>query len=221
MKTRYLAILATLAFLGFSVPAAAHPCKHHDDKSDEHCIPDTEPAPSGGGKAFLFEIDEEEFPGPECLGAECLIICGGAINPTGDSSGQFSVSGNVLWDPNNIHVHFKLQLKDVDPGTYPIHGNNDIECPGTEATNPFDFPACEGGICTVGHVSITVKQNGQGRTSGVLQLPGCDAGKTTTVWVTVPLNVPIVPGQLPQILRSTPVTIVLPPNEVGTGDSCP
>ncbi len=32
MKTRYLAILATLAFLGFSVPAAAHDCEDHKNK---------------------------------------------------------------------------------------------------------------------------------------------------------------------------------------------
>ncbi len=36
MKTRYLAILATLAFLGFSVPAAAHPCER--DPGHKHCI---------------------------------------------------------------------------------------------------------------------------------------------------------------------------------------
>ena len=36
MKTRYLAILATLAFLGFSVPAAAHPCDR--DPGHKHCI---------------------------------------------------------------------------------------------------------------------------------------------------------------------------------------
>ncbi len=37
MKIRYFTILATLAFLGFSATAAAHPCERHEDKSDKHC----------------------------------------------------------------------------------------------------------------------------------------------------------------------------------------
>jgi hypothetical protein len=45
MKTRYLALLATLAFLGFSVLAAAHDCSRHaeDDKDHKHCINDSGP----------------------------------------------------------------------------------------------------------------------------------------------------------------------------------
>ncbi len=35
MKTRYFAMLTTLAFLGFSVPAAAHPCER--DPGHKHC----------------------------------------------------------------------------------------------------------------------------------------------------------------------------------------
>ena len=156
---------------------------------------------SGGGKAFLFEIDGTESE-----------ICGGVTNPTAASFGHVSWSGNVLWDAVVIHVHTKLQLKNVDPDTYPIFGNNDIYCPVGSGTNPLLVPLCEGGFCPL---EIIVKQNRQGRTSGVLRLPGCDAGKTTTVWVTVPINFPT------KILRSTPVTIVLPPNEVRIGESCP
>ena len=37
MNTRYLAILATLAFLSFSVPAAAHDCSRHADPNHKHC----------------------------------------------------------------------------------------------------------------------------------------------------------------------------------------
>ncbi len=199
MKTRYLAILATPAFLGFSVPAAAHECGRHSNPDHKHCAGD--PAPSGGGKAFLFEIDGTESE-----------LCGGVTNPVGDSFGHVSWSGNVLWDPVVIHVHTKLQLKNVDPDTYPIFGNNDIDCPVGNATDPLLVPLCEGGFCPL---EIIVKQNRQGRTSGVLQLPGQNCGETTTVWITVIVN------DLSIILRSTPVTIVLPPNEVGTGDSCP
>ncbi len=216
MKTRYLAILATLTFLGFSAPAAAHECSRHGEGSThKHCA-DPAPEPSGGGKALLFETDDGLLvPGDDEYIADAeFLICGGTTDPTGDSHGQFSVSGNVLWDENNIHVHFKLQLKDVDPGEYQIFGNNGIKCPGTQLTNPLDFPAWEGGFPDV---TITVKQNRQGRTSGVLRLPGCDPDETTSVWVTVPVTI----NGFPKFLRSTPVTVVLPPNEVGTGTSCP
>ena len=203
MKTRFLAILATLAFLGFSVPAAAHECIGHKNKDHKHCVAD--PAPSGGGKAFLFEINATD-----------VLICGGATD-TGASFGHVSWSENVLWDPEFIHVHFKLQLKDVDPGTYDIFGNYDCaECRIEDigcVDDPVDFPLCEGGDCDL---TITVKQNRQGRTSGALRLPGCDPNKTTTVWVTVTVTV----NGFTKILRSTPVTVVLPPNEVGTGQSC-
>ena len=36
MKTRYSVLLATVVFLGFSVPAAAHPCEDPDD-DHKHC----------------------------------------------------------------------------------------------------------------------------------------------------------------------------------------
>ncbi len=198
MKTRYLAILATLAFLGFSVPAAAHDCIDHKNQDHKHCGAD--PAPSGGGKALLFEI--------------AAIACDANPVSVAASFGHVSWAGNVLWDPENIHVHFKLQLKDVDPGTYDVLGNNDGAGLGRACgTGTPDFPLCEGGVCDL---KITVKQKGQGRTSGVLRLPGCDPGETTTVWVTVTVTVN---GEA-KILRSTPITIVLPPNEVGTGQSC-
>ena len=195
MKTRYLALLATLAFLGFSVPAAAHDCGRHADQNHKHCV--SAPAPSGGGKALLFKIANAE-------------TCEPVIDTGAASFGQVTWAGNVLWSPEVIHVHFKLQLKDVDPGTYDILGNNDGDGLGRACgTGTPDFPLCEGGNCGL---TITVKQNGQGRTSGELQLPGHDPGETTTVWVTVTVTV----NGFTEILRSTPVTIVLPPNEVGT-----
>ncbi len=58
MKTRYLATLATLVFLGFSVPAAAHDCGRHDDKTHKHCGGD------GPQTTFTVEVtagDDEEF----------------------------------------------------------------------------------------------------------------------------------------------------------------
>ncbi len=202
MKTRYLAILATLALLGFSVPAAAHDCDGHKNKEHKHCVSD--PAPSEGGKALLFEI-----------AAADVSKCDATPVSVDTSFGHVSWAGNVLWDPNNIHVHFKLQLKDVDLGTYPILGNNDGDDLGRAcSTGTPDFPLCADDNCTAS--SITVKQNLQGRTSGALRLPGCDTDEPTTVWATVTVTV----DGSTKILRSTPVTVVLPPNEVGTGTSC-
>ena len=52
MKTRYLVILATLAFLGFSVPAAADRCAGDGD-THRHCKPVDPPAPSATYTAEL------------------------------------------------------------------------------------------------------------------------------------------------------------------------
>ena len=51
MNTRYLAILVTLALLGFSVPAAAHPCERK--LGHRHCDPEDPPTPSATYKAEL------------------------------------------------------------------------------------------------------------------------------------------------------------------------
>ncbi len=74
-----------------------------------------------------------------------------------------------------------------------------------------DVPLC-GGDDLCPPMVITVKQNQQGRTSGALRLPGHNPDEPTTVWVTVTV---LINGSM-KILRSTPVTVVLPPNEVGT-----
>lgn len=54
MKTRYLMILTALAFLGFSVSAAAHPCDRHDDKSHKHC--DNEPGGGDGSIVYTAKL---------------------------------------------------------------------------------------------------------------------------------------------------------------------
>ena len=57
MKTRYLAVLATVAFLGFSVPASAHPCSRDDRPEHKHC--------NGGGDDSVNEAKYSlEFFGP-------------------------------------------------------------------------------------------------------------------------------------------------------------
>ncbi len=157
----------------------------------------------GGGKALRFEIDVND-----------VFKCDATPVSEDASFGQVTWAGNVLWDPKNIHIHFKLQLKDVDPGTYDILGNNGIEC----VDYVGDYAICESDeVDDCVPESITVKESRrQGRTSGALRLPGCDTNIPTTVWVTVTVD----NGNTTRILRSTPVTIVLPPNEVGTGNSC-
>ncbi len=201
--------VASILTFGLSTEiASAHGSHPHNDpctgphKKDSGC--DGGGDSSEGGKAFLFEI-----------AAADVSKCDATPVSVDTSFGHVSWAGNVLWDSNNIHVHFKLQLKDVDLGTYPIFGNNDGDDLGRAcSTGTPDFPLCADDNCTAS--SITVKQNLQGRTSGVLQLPGHDPGETTTVWATVTVSV----NGDTKILRSTPVTVVLPPNEVGTGTSC-
>ena len=148
----------------------------------------------GGGKAFLFEVK-----------GLAVDECGGnTTDRLGASFGQVDWNEKILWDPNFIHVHLKLQLKDVDLGTYEVFGNFDPAC----GTGRVDRPLCEGGDCDV---SVTVKQSGKGRTIGVLRIcPFQDAGDPVTVWLTVTVNV----NGSTKILRSTPVTMLLPPNQV-------
>ena len=197
-----LAIAAVFTLGLAAAPALANPADSKGCHDHKPCVSD--PEPSGGNKGLLFEINFADVQ-----------TCGGATDltrtdPTGDSNGQVSWAGNVLWDPNNIHVHLKLQLKNVEPGEYgPILGGNDIDC---KVSAIDDIPLCGGGDCEPNF--ITVKQKRQGRTSGALRLPGCHTDETTTVWVTVTVD-DGAGGD--KILRSAPVTVVLPPNEVGTG----
>ena len=199
MKTAKIIPTSTLmvAALGLALglaaaPALANPADSEGCHDHKECVAD--PSPSGGGKALLFAVK-----------GLAVDECGGnTTDPLGASFGQVDWKENILWDPNFIHVHLKLQLKDVDPGTYEVFGNFDPAC----GTGRVDRPLCEGGVCDV---SVTVKQSGKGRTSGVLRIcPFQDAGTLVTVWLTVTVN-----GST-KILRSTPVTMVLPPNQVGS-----
>ncbi len=64
MKTRYLAILATLAFLGFSVPAAAHPCDRDPGEDHKHCLAAT---PQTTFTANI-EVSSSSTPSVLCMG---------------------------------------------------------------------------------------------------------------------------------------------------------
>ena len=205
LSTLSLALAIAVFALAFANPSSAQGKTCAPDDTRPKCADDTGGGggddPSEGGKALLFVIDD-------------ALSCDPGVS-VAKSFGQVTWAGNVLWDPINIHVHFKLQLKDVNPITepgYQIFGNNALEC----APSDGDFPACEGGVCDV---RITVKQNRQGRTSGVLRFDEFHApNSTTTVWVTVDVG----DVDHPMVLRSTPVTVVLPPNEVGCGtNACP
>ena len=213
MKTAKIIPTSTLmvAALGLALglaaaPALANPADSKGCHDHKDCGSGDDS--SEGGKAFLFQIFN-------------IDTCEPTID-TGISFGNVSWKGNILFDPKNIHVHFTLQLTDVDPSTglgYAVLGNNDeTNTPLTKhcdtdtipPTTP-DFPLCAAGGCDP--LFITVKQNRRGSTKGDLRVPGCDTGETTTVWVTVDV---MVLGD-PVLLRSTPVEVVLPLNEVGSG----
>ncbi len=132
----------------------------------------------GGGKALLFK--------------DPTVTCVDGATDTGDRS-----FGHVSWDskvfvgaqagPGGDHVHYKLQLKDVDPGVYTIFGNQ------------------RENSCNMGNVSIgtfTVKKNGQGSGSGQYHFPVHTGGLTTHVWMTVS-------GQ-GEVFRTPAVTMVIP-----------
>jgi hypothetical protein len=59
MKNRYLILLTTLTFLGFSAAAPAHDCSRHQDQNHKHC----DSGGSGGGGAITYtaELTEGAF----------------------------------------------------------------------------------------------------------------------------------------------------------------
>ncbi len=160
----------------------------------------------------MFSGSQRTFPAQVTLPYDAATDTGGA------SHGQVTWGANVLWDPEFIHVHYKLQLKDVDPTgiiRYEILGNQEQACQACvdDSTctleNPtvffdVDFRLCGGGVCDGNFV--TVKQSGKGRTDGVLRFPVHDSGLITKVWVRVDVKID---GDM-KVLRSTAVTMVLP-----------
>jgi len=69
MNTRYLALLVTLALLGFSVPAAAHPCDRDPVDDHKHCIAETPQTTFDVEMVLQRGNFESEGDGPEtCTG---------------------------------------------------------------------------------------------------------------------------------------------------------
>jgi len=193
LSTLSLTLAVAVFALGYNPSFADKPIC--GDNNDQHCTHGDD-EPSGGGKTLLFISDA---------------VCGGAT-ASGDSHGHVDWRENILHDPNFVHVHYKLQLKDVDPEVdILVRGNFDCaECRIGDkgcVNDSVDFSLCGSGENCPPNV-ITVKQNGQGGTSGDLRVPGCDAGETTTVWVRVDVDIE---GES-KTLRSTPADVVLPPN---------
>ena len=102
MKTAKIIPTSTLmvAALGLALGLAAAPALA-DPVDQFGCHGEHKPCggggdDSGGGKALLFEITD-------------VTVCDGAT-ATDASYGNVGWSGNILWDPNFIHVHFKLDI---------------------------------------------------------------------------------------------------------------
>ena len=200
LSTLSLALAIAVFALTFANPSSAQG-KNCDPEGDTRpkCTGDTGGGGGDGdGKVFLFISDDT------CAAPGIEVENTGATETDGPSFGHVNWNTNVLFDPNHIHVHYKLQLKDVDPGTYQIFGNQKQACDAGIS----DFPLCGGeDDCNF----VTVKQNEQGKTSGALRFRVCAPNLLTTVWVRV--NV-FVDGN-PKVLHSPAVTMVLSPNEGG------
>ena len=101
MITRYLAILVTLAFLGFSGPAAAHDCSRHADQNHKHCVGDDSPQ-----STFTVEMQAGTVDGVVATGA-----CAGFTTSSKRSvrfpagCGQVTLQGEVF-DLLGVDVKF-------------------------------------------------------------------------------------------------------------------
>lgn len=112
MKTRYLTMLTTLAFLGFSVSVTAHDCERHKDQTHKHC------GGGGGGEgaivytaeltgAFVFDVvvtpnsKENQLRSEENL--EMVLPADAGLADTWDQ--VFNTCGELL-DPDSVENFF-------------------------------------------------------------------------------------------------------------------
>jgi len=106
MKTRYLTILTTLAFLGFSVSVVAHPCKHHIDTEPEHphcnSTPTTDPedlysvSSSAGSDLYVRGFEWQEGAGKSLDGSALLNLS------YFHSNGQFTNDATKCFPANDV-----------------------------------------------------------------------------------------------------------------------
>lgn len=92
--------MATLVFLGFSVPAAAHDCSRHDDKTHKHCGGD------GPQTTFTVEMQAGTVEGVIATGS-CTGFTTSSVRsvsfPAG--CGQVTLQGDV-YDLFGVEVKF-------------------------------------------------------------------------------------------------------------------
>ncbi len=110
MKTRYLTKLATLVFLGFSVPAAAHDCSRHNDQNHKHCAGD-----EGPQTTYTVEVQAGNVSGVVATGA-----CAGVTTSSKRSVSFPAGCGQVMLDGMNYDL-FGLEVKFTNKGTSTMH----------------------------------------------------------------------------------------------------
>ncbi len=130
MKTRYLAILATLACLGFSVPAATHECDGHKNKDHKHC------AGNGGGDTNTRMPVTVTF---RCPGAVCgPHVFHDAIHSV-YTDGEEDVFASISRDGGGFNFHTGLKKNKVPIRQFVFDYEN-APAP-TEGEVPLDPPA--------------------------------------------------------------------------------
>lgn len=133
MKTRYLAVLATLACLGFSVPAAAHECDGHKNKEHKHCPG----SGNGGGDTNTRMPVTVTFRCPD------VMVCGphvfhDAINLV-YTDGEEGVFASISRDGGGFNFHTGLKKNKV-PARQFVFDYENAPAP-TGGVVPLDPPA--------------------------------------------------------------------------------
>lgn len=158
MNLRYLILLTTLAFfLGFSVTAVAHPCKHHlaaNDPDHPHCdeSPKGNPNSESNDKVFPVKVtfDSDYFLGP--ASSDTIMSDGGpyidGVNVTaevpmeGTPPGQFLMwqgGGNNITSTLFIDFGEAEDCAGADEGTLGcVVDKSDVRSP-TSVTCPIPF----------------------------------------------------------------------------------
>jgi hypothetical protein len=136
MKTRYLAVLATLACLGYSVPAAAHECDGHKNKDHKHC-----PGNGNGGGGTNTRM-------PVTVTFRCpgdVVVCGprvfhDAINSV-YTDGEEGVFASISNDGGGFNFHTGLKKNKVPTRQFVFDYENAPAPAPSGGVVPLDPPA--------------------------------------------------------------------------------
>ncbi len=196
MKTRYLAILATLTFLGFSVPAAAHDCSRHNDPNHKHCVgggngdPVTYTAELQGAFVFgplsvtlegqderLISSDPVDIPGPATAFLttwnEVFGFCG-LLDPVPEFTAPAGKKGWRIARPGGVYVLFrKVGPLPSNIGALEVslqlNGDCSYSSGGTAACDPFPPAAGDTSRIPLTHFNI----HASGEKGITHQIEGC------------------------------------------------